>query len=61
MTSDNGSKAWASSSHSTLAQNIAHGYELGWSFTPLNGKRPKLKAWQDRPREALEEAVSNSK
>tara|TARA_R100000808_G_C2152315_1_gene161669 strand:+ start:3111 stop:3398 length:288 start_codon:yes stop_codon:yes gene_type:complete len=21
------------------------GHSLGWSFTPLNGKRPKLSAW----------------
>ncbi|MGB2824568.1 MAG: bifunctional DNA primase/polymerase, partial [Phycisphaerae bacterium] len=41
-----------------LAQNVQYGYDLGWSFTPLNGKRPKLKSWQDRPRETLEKALA---
>ncbi|MFA6135238.1 MAG: phage/plasmid primase, P4 family [Phycisphaerae bacterium] len=37
--------------------SVRHGHELGWSFTPLAGKRPTLKAWQDRPRESLEETL----
>jgi len=43
---------------SPLKSNIEYGYESGWSFTPLSGKRPKLKAWQDRPRETLDEALA---
>jgi len=58
MTSENGSKPSVSSSNNPLAQNIAYGYELGWSFTPLSGKRPKLKRWQDRPHETLDEALT---
>jgi len=42
----------------SLAANIEHGYALGWSFTPLAGKRPTLKAWQDRPRESLRQALA---
>ena len=37
---------------------IRYGHALGWSFTPLNGKRPTLKGWQDRPRETLEKALA---
>lgn len=43
---------------SPLKSNVEYGYELGWSFTPLSGKRPKLKAWQDRPRETLDKALA---
>ena len=42
----------------TVVAGIRRGHELGWSFTPLAGKRPTLKAWQDRPRETLEEALA---
>ena len=41
-----------------LQKNIRHGYGLGWSFTPLNGKVPITKGWQDAPRETLEEALA---
>ena len=41
-----------------LAANVQFGHELGWSFTPLAGKRPTLKGWQERPRESLEEALA---
>lgn len=37
--------------------SVRRGHELGWSFTPLSGKRPLLKGWQDRPRETLEQAL----
>lgn len=30
--------------------------EMGWSFTPLNGKMPKLKGWQRRDRETVHQA-----
>lgn len=43
---------------SDLIENVKYGYGLGWSFAPLNGKRPTLKGWQERPRETLEEALS---
>jgi hypothetical protein len=42
----------------TLKSNIEYGYELGWSFTPLSGKRPTLEGWQKRPRETLEDALA---
>jgi len=42
----------------TLQSNVAYGYQVGWSFTPLNGKAPVLKQWQKRPRETLEEALA---
>lgn len=41
----------------TLLDNIALGYALGWSFTPLNGKRPILEGWQKRPRASLDESL----
>ena len=45
-------------SESQLVINVQLGNSLGWSFTPLAGKRPVLKGWQSRPREALEEALA---
>lgn len=48
----------ASSPDSLLAANIRYGHSVGWSFTPLAGKRPTLKGWQDRPHEALEDALA---
>ena len=36
---------------------VRRGHELSWSFTPLNGKKPVLKGWQERPREVLDEAL----
>jgi len=41
-----------------LAANIEYGYGLGWSFTPLTGKRPTLKSWPTLPRETLAEALA---
>ncbi len=43
---------------SSLAEYIELGHKLGWSFTPLNGKVPTLKKWQDRDRETLEQALA---
>ena len=40
-----------------LAGNVEYGYGLGWSFTPLRGKRPFLKGWQSAPRESLQQAL----
>jgi hypothetical protein len=40
-----------------LADNVEYGYSLGWSFTPLSGKRPTLNGWQARPRAELAEAL----
>ena len=37
----------------SLKSNIEYGHELGWSFTPLSGKRPTLKGWQERPLAAV--------
>ncbi len=41
-----------------LKSNIEYGCELGWSFTPLAGKRPILNRWQGRPRAPLEQALA---
>jgi putative DNA primase/helicase len=40
-----------------LKHNIQIGHSIGFSFTPLDGKRPILKEWQSRPRESLREAI----
>ena len=48
----------ASGSDSPLAANVRYGYGLGWSFTPLDGKKPILKRWQSAPRELLEQALA---
>lgn len=45
-------------SNTALIANVRLGYSLGWLFTPLAGKRPILKGWQKRPREAMEEATA---
>jgi hypothetical protein len=45
-------------SDNLLSVSIEYGHGLGWSFTPLAGKRPTLKGWQDRPRETLQEALA---
>ncbi|MFB3893611.1 MAG: bifunctional DNA primase/polymerase [Phycisphaerae bacterium] len=58
MTSDNGSPPSASNTESPLAANVRLGHGMGWSFTPLAGKRPTLEGWQKRPRETLEEALA---
>ena len=44
--------------NSDLARNVEYCYGLGWSFTPLAGKRPKLHGWQSQPRETLEQALA---
>jgi putative DNA primase/helicase len=36
---------------------IRLGYDQGWSFTPLDGKIPTTKRWQQLPRETLETAL----
>jgi putative DNA primase/helicase len=41
----------------TLEENVKIGYALGWSFTPLVGKRPVLPGWNTRPRASLEEVL----
>lgn len=38
--------------HFRISQ-VRIGYQLGWSFTPLSGKVPKLRAWPSLPREPL--------
>lgn len=58
MTSDNGSTPSVSGSDGPLVRNVRLGHELGWSFTPLAGKKPILPEWQKRPRETLEEALA---
>jgi hypothetical protein len=45
-------------SSDALVASVCLGYGLGWSFTPLAGKRPILKGWQHRPRETLEQALA---
>ena len=45
----------------SLQKNIRTGYECGFSFTPLNGKKPTLPSWQKRPRESLDEAIEYAK
>ena len=45
-------------SRSALAAHVRTGHALGWSFTPLAGKRPVLRAWQSAPRETLEQALA---
>lgn len=45
----------------TLIENVEYGHSLGWSFTPLTGKRPTLRAWQKRKRETAEQAVTWAK
>ena len=34
---------------SGLPGYVEYGHRLGWSFTPLAGKRPVLTGWQRRP------------
>ena len=43
---------------SDLARNVKYCYGLGWSFTPLVGKRPILHRWQVQAREMLEQALA---
>jgi len=40
-----------------LERNVNAGHNLGWSFTPLTGKAPKLNGWQTAPRETLKQAI----
>jgi hypothetical protein len=41
----------------TIAVHITNGKALGWSFTPLTGKRPTLMRWPTLPRESVDDAV----
>jgi len=43
--------------NNALAANVEHGHGLGWSFTPLHGKKPYVDRWSSRPRESLKEAL----
>ncbi|MEI7837147.1 MAG: bifunctional DNA primase/polymerase, partial [Planctomycetota bacterium] len=47
----------ANVSDSALAANVRYCHPLGYSFTPLRGKKPFLKGWQRRDRETLDEAL----
>lgn len=58
MTSDSVSPPSASNPDSPLIANVRLGHEMGWSFTPLSGKRPTLEGWQKRPRETVDEAAA---
>jgi hypothetical protein len=40
-----------------LVENVWAGHLMGWSFTPLVGKKPVLKGWQSAPHETLQEAL----
>jgi len=40
-----------------LSDNVRAAYPLGWSFTPLDGKKPILKNWTTLPRATLEETL----
>ena len=42
---------------SDLVANVSAGHLIGWSFTPLVGKKPVLKGWQSAPRETLQQAL----
>ena len=48
----------AATDDNPLIANVRYGHGLGWSFTPLNGKRPMLRRWQSRPRETLQQALA---
>ncbi len=41
----------------SLIENVRTGHLIGWSFTPLVGKKPVLKGWQSAPRETLQQAL----
>lgn len=40
---------------------VIAGFKRGFSFTPLNGKKPILSGWQKAPRETLEQAIEWAK
>lgn len=40
-----------------LTKQIRAGHAIGWSFTPLNGKRPRLNGWQEAPRASLDQSL----
>lgn len=42
----------------SLAALVEMGHQLGWSFTPLRGKRPTALGWQRAERETLDEALA---
>ncbi len=37
---------------------VGLGYDRGWSFTPLDGKKPRLFGWTKAPRETREQALA---
>ena len=41
-----------------LVENVRRGHDLGWSFTPLHGKKPFLDGWSSLPKESMEEAMA---
>ena len=41
-----------------LATNVRRGHAMGWSFTPLNGKKAYLDGWSSLPKEPLEQALA---
>jgi len=48
----------ATSPDNPLVANVQYGYQLGWSFTPLHGKKPFLDGWSSLPKESMEEAMA---
>lgn len=40
-----------------MIEALQDGYRRGWSFTPLDGKVPRLKEWQTQPRASLTQAM----
>jgi len=48
-------EAEAAAKHHRVEQ-VELGHAHGWSFTPLRGKVPILRAWQSQPRETVEQA-----
>ena len=43
--------------YNDLETNVCDGYERGFSFTPLDGKKPLLKCWQTRRRAPLSKVL----
>jgi len=42
---------------SEVIEALQDGYRRGWSFTPLDGKVPRLKEWQTQPRASLTQCL----
>ena len=49
--------AFASNARAARVAAVRDGYDRGWSYTPLSGKRPTLRAWQSAPRPSLDQCV----